>query len=235
MRKSRGFTIVELLVVIGIILVLVALLLPVFDKTREVGRRTTCMSNLRVLTNAWAAYAADNDGLLVSSETWTNGWANTGNGDTPIFTGELYKYVPDPQVYRCPEDYNLLNSRTYSINCYLGGNWLPSTWGGTPPTQRDVPPVIRLAQVKHPTNTMVFIEEFDPRGYNEGSFVFYDSGDYWVDYPARWHNDGTCLSFADGHVEYFHWTNSQTMAIDNFFAYTPNNPDLRRLEAVAGW
>jgi prepilin-type N-terminal cleavage/methylation domain-containing protein len=46
-RKSRGFTLVELLVVITIIGMLVSLLLPAIQAARETGRRNTCMSNMR--------------------------------------------------------------------------------------------------------------------------------------------------------------------------------------------
>lgn len=46
-KKSRGFTLVELLVVITIIGMLVSLLLPAIQAAREAGRRTTCLNNMR--------------------------------------------------------------------------------------------------------------------------------------------------------------------------------------------
>jgi len=63
----RGFSLVELLIVMGIIALLAVLLLSGLNRAREMSRRTGCLSNIRQLTQAWHAYAADNDGRLCAS------------------------------------------------------------------------------------------------------------------------------------------------------------------------
>src|SRR5256885_2138335 len=61
-EEKRGFTLVELLVVIGIIAVLIGILLPALNKARKAARTTTCLANIRTLTQAEMQYWNDNKG-----------------------------------------------------------------------------------------------------------------------------------------------------------------------------
>jgi prepilin-type N-terminal cleavage/methylation domain-containing protein/prepilin-type processing-associated H-X9-DG protein len=64
--SERGFTLVELLVVIAIIALLMGILLPALNRARELGKRVTCMSNLKQLTLSWMAYAESNNDKIVN-------------------------------------------------------------------------------------------------------------------------------------------------------------------------
>jgi len=61
--RRRAFTLVELLVVIGIIAILIAILLPVLNKVKEQANGVKCASNLREMAKMWYQYAAENKGL----------------------------------------------------------------------------------------------------------------------------------------------------------------------------
>ena len=113
--RRRAFTLVELLVVIGIIAILIGILLPVLGQGRERARRVACLSNMRQLAIAWTMYANANKGLIPSADTNGLGWAADGNLDSDIRRGSLYQWIPNPETYRCPNDNNV-NARSYSVN-----------------------------------------------------------------------------------------------------------------------
>lgn len=69
---NRGFTLVELLVVIGIIAVLISILLPTLGRARRQAVRTQCLSNLRQIYTGCVAYAAENKGWFPARDNKQN-------------------------------------------------------------------------------------------------------------------------------------------------------------------
>lgn len=101
-RSRAGFTLIELLVVIAIIAILAAILFPVFAQAREQARKTSCLSNTKQISLAWAMYTQDYDEGVV----WNNPDAMwSPNADASAFWfGRIYPYVKSYQVFACPDD-----------------------------------------------------------------------------------------------------------------------------------
>src|SRR5882757_10637844 len=72
-RRTRGFTLVELLVVIGIIALLISILLPALNAAKERANRVKCSSNLRQIGQGLLLYANDNKGIYPRTPANTMG------------------------------------------------------------------------------------------------------------------------------------------------------------------
>src|SRR5688500_7339908 len=99
LRACKGFTLVELLVVIGIIAVLISILLPALSKARQQAMTAKCLSNVRSIGQGMLMYAAENKNHLVP------GFVADGDDDqqpgldnyATILVG--LKYLPAPDHY----------------------------------------------------------------------------------------------------------------------------------------
>lgn len=108
----RGFTLIEMLVVIAVIAVLVALLLPALAKARQKAADVNCASQQRQVGISIAMYLADNNGWLPFNDAYGDEmYRCAGNGGTGAYSwldhycglGLLYSlnYMPSPKLLWC--------------------------------------------------------------------------------------------------------------------------------------
>jgi prepilin-type N-terminal cleavage/methylation domain-containing protein/prepilin-type processing-associated H-X9-DG protein len=188
--------------------------------------------------NNWIDYVGGTNGGYSKSVSWCNGNALKDTNTANIQTGLLFPYNRSTGIYHCPSDFStivdangnplpLLRTRSYNMSQSVNGLGLlvdPSFNGGfaVDVTQ---PCFVTVSSVTNPppSRLFVFIDEneltlFDDQfGYPMPNYGY----GIWWDMPSNRHNQSADLSFADGHVETWHWL-VPMLYTNGFSIYGPN-------------
>lgn len=207
-----AFTLVELLVVVGIIALLLAILLPTFSGSREFARKAACFNNLQQIAKILEIYADDYSGkypLAWKLQLWGQE-DGPGPDEKAGWMWRIYPYIKQVRAYKCPS----FPRKDDQFNYFLGtrAEYAYRTNMGYPRERRRGS--VRRSMIEYPAafvlggdcNYKPFdIMDCDRDDYSQNCLGWWDTlggketNEYWLPY----HNRGLNVIFADGHVSWF--------------------------------
>ena len=172
-QRSRGFTLVELLVVIGIIALLIGVLLPALSRAREQANKVACQSNLRQLATGFMMYTNENGGYFPRPavgwvpEDWIYWQTASLPAGTTIDDSRIVPYVGGTFVHRlfmCPSDDPTLHTAgSYPYSYTVNESMCRSTGGvgvvGQPGYHGGGVPTLKITDVVDSTEKILIIDE----------------------------------------------------------------------------
>lgn len=246
----RGFTVVELLVVIGVVGVTAGLLLPSVSGAARQAGTVACLNNLKQLQACWLMYAGDHQDVVPpnlssnhhgiwrsTADSWIgNSNARLDRDARAIQQGLLFRYDYNRVVahYRCPSDDSRVQAvrgasttqartRSYSMSGCLGGR-----------ESEDQAVVQRVVEVPVPSRLFVFVDEHEDSIDDAHFLTWPKPQERWVNLPSGRHARGANLSFVDGHVERWRWQAGKKFeGLESYWkpcAGVEDLADLRRLQ-----
>ena len=197
-QVRRGFTLVELLVVVAIIALLAAILFPAFAAVREKARATSCLSNLKQMGLAITQYEQDYDQhfpLLLEEKSGTSqaspniGWA-----------ANIQSYVKNLQIYQCPSVTTASSTDQYTTG-YTDYDYNSELGTGTTSAYE--------SQLTSPSLTVMTFESNPGTAFANGDGNGGASSCTYAALPggasgaALRHNGGQNFCMADGHAKWY--------------------------------
>src|SRR5882724_2045484 len=211
-RRADAFTLVEMLVVIGIIAILAALLLPALSASKKRAQRIVCENNLRQLGLAFHTFAHDHNGKFPMEVSTSDGGSQEFVANGYIVTGNFYfgyrhfqalaGILETPKILICPAD-----TRLPSVNFELLQNTNVSYFIGVDADYSK--PISLLAGDGNLASTATLL-----RGDAGGKLT-------WTGTQHRFKGN---VLFADGHVEEWGGSSGGELSVSENFVQPTINP-----------
>ncbi len=237
MKRTHGFTLVELLVVIGIISTLIAILLPALNRAREAAKVVACASQLRQVGLAMRMYAMDNHDWLGRAAYWNYPFRfnlyKLDGGTISASESNLYvPYTKTKEVFFCPNirtGFPTWNS--YADAGYTGYLFLNNFYADSAANKR------RLfgPRLIHTKSTDALAMDF----------IYGEMPSTSITSSGRWHTAhrrGANVLFTDGSVKFEpnEWGSFMLTSSGYYVVYDPwnkinNNPDNHVIESTAAF
>jgi prepilin-type N-terminal cleavage/methylation domain-containing protein len=214
---ARGFTLVELLVVIGIISVLISILLPAMGRAREQARRTQCLSNVRQLGMAAIMYSNESRGRFPLDDRYYGAMALPNGWITPSVTrGDMYELMGVPAgAWTCPSLVIPVADHTNAAHGSMHDLGIPNKFNsymylgngyGTPTSSYEKDWTRRPVKNRDNRRDMVLFADlimYQPSNETWGEVVFY-ADTFIINHADRTARNaaGANQVFVDGHGEW---------------------------------
>ena len=215
-NRTTGFTLMEILVVVAIILVLAAIAFPVFATVQNRANKAIALNNMRQLGSAAGAYSSQNDGLLPAEDSkGTDTWATAALPDNsrawynalPVILGHksVAQYASTPASFYSKENILFLPAAPYPETDKKLAAPLFAIAINTKLQRKDASgeKSARLAQITNPARTVLFLEQGmkgEPKAMPQQPKYDGSPKGSAKSFVARYNGFGV-LTFVDGHAE----------------------------------